>query len=84
MAVKGVMAGISDWIALVGIAEKGYISLELSTEQKGGHAASPPPQTTVGILSAAIVKLQDNPFPSGLPKRQSGCSNTWGLRCAFP
>lgn len=84
VAVKGVMAGISDWIALVGIAEKGYISLELSTEQKGGHAASPPPQTTVGILSAAIVKLQDNPFPLRLTKATTGLFEYLGPEMRFP
>jgi carboxypeptidase PM20D1 len=84
VAVKGVMAGISDWIALVGVAEKGYISLELSTEQKGGHAASPPPQTTVGILSAAIVKLQDNPFPLRLTRAATGLFEYLGPEMRFP
>lgn len=60
---RGAVPGVNDWVALIGIAEKGYVSLELSAEQKGGHAANPPPQTSVGIIAAAIDKLQKNPFP---------------------
>jgi carboxypeptidase PM20D1 len=50
-------------VALVGIAEKGYVHVELSVESKGGHSSVPPSHTTIGILSAAIYKLERNPFP---------------------
>jgi carboxypeptidase PM20D1 len=55
--------GLAGWVALIGIAEKGFISLELTTEQKGGHSMAPPPQTSLGILATAISKLQNNLFP---------------------
>jgi carboxypeptidase PM20D1 len=84
VAVKGVMAGISDWIALVGVAEKGYISLELSTEQKGGHSAAPPPQTTVGILAIAVAKVQTNLFPLRLTKAATGLFEYLGPEMRFP
>ncbi|NIV42421.1 MAG: M20/M25/M40 family metallo-hydrolase, partial [Candidatus Dadabacteria bacterium] len=54
--------GISDPVAIIGIAEKGYISLELVVEGKGGHSSMPPKETTVGILSKAITKLENDPF----------------------
>ncbi|MFC1559245.1 M20 family peptidase [Gemmatimonadota bacterium] len=59
-------------VAMVGIAEKGYVSLALSVEGEGGHSSMPPRQTAVGILSSAVATLQDNPFPGGLrgPTRQ--------------
>jgi carboxypeptidase PM20D1 len=59
-------------VALVGIAEKGYVSLALSVEVEGGHSSMPPRQTAVGILSSAVARLQDNPFPGRLrgPTRQ--------------
>lgn len=53
-------------IAMIGIAEKGYLSLELIAEGEGGHSAYPPPHTAVGVLSAAIYKLEQNPFPAKL------------------
>jgi carboxypeptidase PM20D1 len=72
VAVKDVMPGIAKWIALVGVAEKGYISLELSTEQRGGHSAAPPPQTTVGILATAVARVQANLFPLRLTDAAMG------------
>lgn len=59
-------------VAMVGTAEKGYLSLELIAEGKGGHSSAPPPHTAVGVLSAAINKLEENPFPAkleGLPRQ---------------
>lgn len=84
LATKGVAPGIAGWTALIGIAEKGFISLEFSTEQKGGHAAAPPPQTTVGVLAAAIVKLQDNPFPVRMTPAAAGLFEYLGPEMGFP
>jgi carboxypeptidase PM20D1 len=84
LATRGVAPGIAGWTALVGVAEKGYISLELSAEQKGGHAAAPPPQTTVGILAAAIVKLQDNPFTMRMTGPSAGLFEYLGPEMKFP
>lgn len=67
----GVVPGTSKPVALVGIAEKGYLSLELTVQQPGGHASMPPAHTAVGILCAAIDRLERNPFParvSGVPR----------------
>jgi carboxypeptidase PM20D1 len=58
----GILPGISYPVALVGIAEKGFASIELSTRSEGGHSSLPPPQSTVGILSAAIARLEGNPM----------------------
>lgn len=68
----GLMPGLSTPTALVGIAEKGFVSIELSTRAAGGHSSMPPRQSTVGILSAAIARLEDNPMPARLegPTRQ--------------
>ncbi len=49
--------------AVVGIAEKGFANIELSVQTQGGHSSSPPSHTAVGILSAAIHKLESNPYP---------------------
>ncbi len=65
--VVGMIPGIAAPIALIGVAEKGYLSLELEVESPGGHAAAPPHQTAIGILSSAIHKLERNPFPMRLP-----------------
>ncbi|NJD18839.1 MAG: M20/M25/M40 family metallo-hydrolase [Gemmatimonadetes bacterium] len=51
-------------MALVGIAEKGYVNVELVVEGAGGHSSTPPEQTNIGILAEAISELEENPFPA--------------------
>ncbi len=62
--IEGAIAGLNAPAALIGIAEKGYLSLEFSVEGEGGHSSMPPRQTTAGILCAAIAKLEKNQFPT--------------------
>ena len=62
----GLLPGISTPTALVGIAEKGFVSIELSTRGAGGHSSMPPRQSTIGILGAAIARLEENPMPARL------------------
>jgi len=63
-----ILPGISEPVALVGIAEKGFVSVELSTRTAGGHSSLPPPQTAIGILGAAIARLEESPMPARLER----------------
>lgn len=49
-------------VAMVGIAEKGYLSLELVARSAGGHSSRPTKDNAVAILSEAIAKLNNNQF----------------------
>jgi carboxypeptidase PM20D1 len=62
----GVLPGISDPVALVGIAEKGFVSIELTVRVAGGHSSLPPAQSAVGIVSAAVAKLEQHQMPARL------------------
>ncbi len=53
-------------LALVGIAEKGFVSVQLKVEAEGGHSSMPPPHTAVGVLSSAIQKLEAHQMPGTL------------------
>ena len=53
-------------VAVIGVVEKGYVNLVLSVDAAGGHSSSPPAQTALGVLSRAVVKLEDNQFPADL------------------
>jgi carboxypeptidase PM20D1 len=66
LLADGLIPGIAGPVALIGSAEKGFVSLELVVEGDGGHSSMPPAETNIGILSAAITRLQDNPFPARL------------------
>jgi len=63
---SGVIPGLPDRTAIIGIAEKGYVSLRLRARAAGGHSSIPGSRTAVGALSRAIAKLEANPFPSRL------------------
>lgn len=60
------VAGIMQPVALVGISEKGYLSLVLSAIGQGGHSSMPPPLTSVGRVAAAVARLEAEPFPARL------------------
>ena len=83
-AVQGLVPGIASWVALVGTAEKGYISLELSAEDPGGHAAQPPRRTAVGIVATAVAKLQKQPFPARLTGPAAALFEYLGPEMPFP
>ena len=63
---SGVIAGLDPPAALIGIAEKGYLSLQLSVETAAGHSSMPPEHSAIGILTDALQKLQRAPFPARL------------------
>lgn len=62
----GLMPGLTQRLAIVGIAEKGYVSLRLTARAEGGHSSMPGPRTAVGALSRAIAALEAQPFPYSL------------------
>jgi carboxypeptidase PM20D1 len=53
-------------LALVGIAEKGSVSVELLASGHGGHSSMPPPRTPVGVIAAAVDRVQSRPFHAGV------------------
>jgi len=64
----GIVPGVSAPAALIGIAEKGYLSVELIAKVDGGHSSMPPRQTAVGILSSAIARLENQQMPAVFSK----------------
>ncbi len=63
---SGVIPGVQGRAAIVGIAEKGYVSFRLTAAANGGHSSMPPSRTAVGALSRAVMALEANPFPSSI------------------
>lgn len=60
---SGLIPNLELPIALVGIAEKGFLTLELSVEGRPGHSSTPPPHTAIGVLSRALARLESRPLP---------------------
>lgn len=69
---RGVIPGLDGRTAIVGIAEKGYVSLTLRAQAQGGHSSTPTGRTAVGALSRAIAALEANQFPSSLDGPSKG------------
>lgn len=63
LITNGFFPGVARPIALVGTAEKGYVSLKLSVTGATGHSSMPPAHTSIGILSKAVEEIENHPFP---------------------
>jgi carboxypeptidase PM20D1 len=63
---KGIVPGIAKNVALIGISEKGYVSVQLSVETDGGHSSMPAKESSIGILAAAVSALEKHPMPAKL------------------
>lgn len=63
---EGLVDAIDQPVATIGIAEKNYLTIELSIQHSGGHASIPATETATTILSQAIASLQQNLMPTKL------------------
>ncbi|MBA2918593.1 M20/M25/M40 family metallo-hydrolase [Sphingomonas sp. MAH-20] len=62
--LDGVLAGVSRPVAVVGMAEKGYVSVELTASGAGGHSSMPTPDNAAVHIARAVERLADDPFPA--------------------
>lgn len=58
----GLAPGVRVPIALVGVSEKGYLTVEIKVEGEPGHSSTPPPKTAIGILAGALARLEAKPM----------------------
>ncbi len=59
----GVVDGVGPPVASIMLGEKGFVTVQLDTTDKGGHSSMPPDRTAVGRIADAISRIQDNPLP---------------------
>jgi len=62
----GAVPDVSDPVALVGVAEKGYLSVEIRADGMGGHSSIPPEQTSIDVVTTAVQRLRDNQLTASL------------------
>jgi carboxypeptidase PM20D1 len=75
--------GIEKPVALIGNAEKGYLSLEVSVQKSGGHSSMPEKETAIDILSNALIKLRSNPFEARFSEPMIGFIESLGPEMPF-
>jgi len=61
--VNGIIPDVAAPVAMIGLGEKGYLTLQLTVTSAGGHSSLPPSESAIGILSRAIDKVERTPFP---------------------
>mgnify|MGYP001061662527 CR=1 FL=1 len=61
---QDLIPGIEGNVALIGIAEKGFLSVNLSTRYPGGHSSMPELENAITIIADAITALQAHPLPA--------------------
>lgn len=81
---QGLMPGLSREVALIGMSEKGYANLEIEAVGQGGHASMPPKQTPIGLLSHAMVRLEDNTMPQSIRPPVSDMFEWLAPEMSFP
>ena len=82
--LEGLFPGVASPVASVGMAEKGYVSVELTVDGTGGHSSIPPRRTAVGQLSAAIDRLEDQRMPANVDAAMRRSFDYIGPEMAFP
>lgn len=66
LVLDGALDGLSAPAAMIGIAEKGYASVELVARGEGGHSSMPPPSTAAGRIGRAVARIEAHPMPAAL------------------
>jgi len=65
----GVVPGLTRQVAVVGVAEKGVVNLEVSVSadpRKPAHSSTPPRHSPTAALGRALAALERNPHPAAL------------------
>lgn len=63
---QGMIEGVDEPLGLVGITEKGYLTLKLTAQGNPGHSSTPPRQTAIGMIARAVALMDDHPMPACL------------------
>jgi len=80
LITTGAVPGVAGPVAVLGVAEKGYLTLTLTAHSPGGHSSLPLPvqETAIGRLAQAVERIAEAPFES----RIDGVSREFLLQLA--
>ena len=68
LITEGVLPGLTKPAALIGVAEKGFLSVQLKVAATPGHSSMPPArgQSAIAMMSATLKRLDDDQLPAGI------------------
>ena len=66
LITEGILPGLKPAAALIGVAEKGYVSVKLKTKATPGHSSMPQPKgdNAIAKLSAVLTRLENEQMPA--------------------
>lgn len=64
----GVLPGVRRSAAMIGVAEKGILTVRLTARQQGGHSSTPPRNAATVRIARAVLALEKHQFPLALPE----------------
>lgn len=79
-----VLSTIDKSIALVGVAEKGFLTLEITVNGTGGHSSMPPEKGSLVLASEIIQKLNTNQMDAIITEPIEGFLQNIGLAMGYP
>lgn len=69
---KGILPGVDQPVGLIGVTEKGYMSVNIRAHYEGGHSSMPKDTNAILVLSEALNRLKENPFKKSLEGSMDG------------
>ncbi|TAK78657.1 MAG: M20 family peptidase [Aquabacterium sp.] len=63
LITHGIVPGVQAPVALIGVAEKGFLTVRLSAKAEAGHSSMPPPRSAIGHLSEAVTRVEQHQMP---------------------
>ncbi|CAE7861489.1 unnamed protein product, partial [Symbiodinium sp. KB8] len=83
--LDGIFPGISSGpVAAVCVAEKGYSVVKLSTDMETGHSSSPPSESALGVLAAAVSNLEKQPLAPTMTPQSAAMFSTLAPHMSWP
>ncbi len=80
----GYLPGFDRPTAVIGVAEKGAVSIALDAIADGGHSSTPPRSTAVGIVAAAVAALERHPMDARIDGTTAIFLDHLGPELSFP
>ena len=63
---EGIMPGVAAPVAVVGVAEKGSVTVRLRAAGTAGHSSMPPAKSAIGTLAHALVRVEASAMPAAI------------------
>jgi len=84
VVAMGMLAGLNRPVATIGIVEKGNINLKLTCIKDGGHSSTPMNPTSLGIIAAAVARIENSQMRARFTAPVRSLFNTLGEHTGFP